>query len=273
MMRDVSRGVSLLPLLVLALSCNGTTGFDLVTFYAAASGPADAVKGKPYSFTVGGERVTLTQATLHVGALYLTQAVPTSGGGPAPCTLPGTYDGVFVGEVRGGGDVDLLDPSAQQLQVTGDGSTIPASTGQVWLMHGDVNAASDPLPILTLAGSVEISGNVQTFSASITIDQDRQSSSSASSYLPGDSPICLLRIVSGISVNLTLAQSGTLMLRVDPKALFNNADLSKLPACPDGSGSDLCFSNDSTNQPSINLFQNLTSAGTQYRFEWLKAPQ
>jgi hypothetical protein len=253
----------------LALSCSGTTGYQLVSFYAGARGATDAVKGQPYSFSVGAAQVTLTQATLHVGALYLTQAVPTSGGGPAACSLPGTYDGVFVGEVRGGGDIDLLDPAVQPLTVTGDGSTIPATTGQVWLMHDDVNAESDPLPILTLQGSFVENSVTRTFSGAITIDSSREPSAT-NSALPGENPICQLRIVAGIGVRLTLAQSGTLVLGVDPKALFANANLAALPQ-PAGCPTDLCFTNDSSNQPSINLFQNLTSSGDVYGFSWLPA--
>ncbi len=114
-----------------------------------------------------------------------------AGGGPAPCTLPGTQQGAFVGEVRGGGDVDLLDPSAQALSVTGDGSTIPAATGQVWLMHGDVNAGSDFLPILTVQGTFESAGQAHTFSGAITIDDSRQPSAT-NTALPGAHPICQL---------------------------------------------------------------------------------
>ncbi len=270
MVRAVSRGegAALLAALLLAPACTGTTGYALVSFYASARGASDAVKGQPYTFSSGSARVTLTRAVLHVGALYLTQAVPTSGGGPAPCTLPGTYDGVFVGEVRGGGDVDLLDPSPQGLTVTGDGSTLPAATGQVWLMHGDVDAPSDPLPVLTLEGSVTSGGRTQTFAGSITIDSGRQPAPTNTS-LPGSSPICTLRIVSGIPAHLTLAQGGTLVLRLDPRALFNDVPLVDLPACPGGQPAALCFTNDESNQSSRNLFQNLTAAGPLYRFDWV----
>lgn len=257
----------LLVVLLAAVACHGTTGYALVTFYAAASGPADAVKGKPYAFDLGGARVTLTRASLHVGALYLTQSVPTSGGGPAPCTLPGTYDGVFVGEVRGGGDVDLLDPSLQELSVVGQGSTIHAATGQVWLMHGDVNAASDPLPVLSLEGSVSANGASHTFAAAIPIDGS-QATAPANSALPGENPICLQRIVAGIPADLTLAQGGTLRLRVDPKALLANADLTALSPCPGGTPADLCFASDGSDQPSTNLLDNLRGAGP-YAFEWM----
>jgi hypothetical protein len=259
------RAASLLTLL-LAVSCNGTTGYDLVQFYAAASGPTDAVKGQPYTFDAGEGRVTLTRATLHVGALYLSQAAPTSGGGPAPCTPPGTYDGVFVGEVRGGGDVDLLDPSPQELSVTGDGTTVPPATGQVWLMQDDVNNP-DQGTILTVEGSFQSGGRTQTFSGAMSIDGSRLAPPKATDPLPGNAQICKLRIVSDIPVHVTLAQGGTLLLRVDPKRLFNAVPLSTLPACQ-GGATQLCFTNDESNEASTSLFDNLKGTGP-YTFAWL----
>jgi hypothetical protein len=261
MMRRAS--LSLLLASCVALSCSGTTGYELVTFYAAARGPSGATKGKPYSFATGGHQVTLTKAVLHVGALYLVESCPTSGAGAEPCTLPATY----VGEVRGGGDVDMLDPSLQELHVTGNGTTIPACTGQVWLMHGDVNAASDPLPILTLQGTID---GAQTFSASIPIDESDQPAPT-SSALPGENPICQLRIVTPIPVSITLAQGGTLVLALDPKALFVNANLDELTS-PPGCPTDLCFTRNGNDQPSVNLFLNLRSSGALYRFEWQEGP-
>jgi hypothetical protein len=273
-------------MVVVALSCNGSTGYDLVQFYAAGSGFSDATTGQPYSFDTGtGVRVTLTQASLHVGALYLTQSVPQPGGGPQPCALPQTYEGAFVGEVRGEGDIDLLDPSVQQIQVIGDGSTIPAATGQVWLTHddsiidGNLNGPDD-VPILTLQGSFEDSGATQTFSAGITIDLSRISGT-PNPGLPGEIQICQQRIVSGIPVSITLGQGGTLILQVDAEQLFVGVPFTDLPtaaslatstvsACLAGVSADRCFTNDDTNVSSSTLFANLKTTGP-YQFTWQAA--
>jgi hypothetical protein len=266
-----------------AVSCNGSTGYSLVQFYAAGSGFSDAVKGQPYTFDAAGVQVTLTQASLHVGALYLTQSVPQAGGGPQPCALPQTYEGAFVGEVRGEGDIDLLDPSVQQLQVIGDGSTIPAATGQVWLTHddsitdGNLNGPDD-VPILTLQGSFEDAGRTHTFSAGITIDLSRISGA-PNTGLPGEIQICEQRIVSGIPAALTVVQGGTLVLKVDASALFQGVAFTDLPtaanvaasptsACLAGASSETCFTNDDTNTSSSTLFANLKTTGP-YRFTWL----
>ncbi|HZU83293.1 MAG TPA: hypothetical protein VE987_10270 [Polyangiaceae bacterium] len=255
-----------------APSCAGTTGYDLVTFHAAAQGPSDAVAGQPYAFDVDGAHVVLTKAVLHVGALYLTQSVPTSGGGPMSCTLPGTYAGVFVGQVRGGADVDMLDPSLQPLSVLGDGSTIPAATGQVWLTYGNVTAPSDSgpaQPILTIEGTVDTGAGSRSFSGRIWID-DSWRPNPPPSNLPGEDQICLDRIVSGIPVDFTLAEGGTLVLRLQPKGLFARVDFAGLPTtgCDPRMPADLCFVNDPTSSPSFALFTNLKVHGAIYGFEW-----
>jgi hypothetical protein len=266
-----------------ALGCNGTTGFHLVEFYAAARGFSGVVAGQPYAFdTATGVHVTLTQARLHVGALYLTQSVPQAGGGPAPCTLPQTFEGAFVGEVRGDADVDLLDPSPQTLSIIGDGTTIAATNGQVWLTHddsitaGNLNGA-DPVPILTLEGTVEEAAGTRTFSAGITIDSTRITGT-PNSALPGAVQICKQRIVSGIPAELTLSQAGTLVLAVAAGPLFQGVPFDDLPtasslqgnpisACLADAASDLCFTNDASNTSSLILFDNLRTTGP-YRFDW-----
>jgi len=274
-------GVHLAAVLALvATSCVGTTGYDLVSFYAAATGPADATAGKPYRFTNSitsgaGFSVTLNHAVLHVGAVYLVQGQATSGQQQEPCVQPGFY----VGEVRAGRDLDMLSPQPQLFPVAGDGSTIPAQIGEVWLTHGDVFATSDALPILTLDGVATRAGMPDIhFQAGITINQNRLVSAK-NTALPGENPICLKRIVTPIPVDVTLGQSGTLLLRLNPAALFVNVDFSELLDCGacqvtnDDGSTTYVFTNDTTNPPSINLFDNLTAAGLVYSFAWQAAAQ
>ncbi len=254
-----------LPAAVSCVSCTGTTGYETVTFYAKASGAADAVKGQSYVFgpTDRGWTVELRSAVLHVGAMYLDQSEPTSGQQQEPCTLPGTY----VGEVRAGADIDLLSPEEQLFPITGYGSTIPAAAAQVWLTHGDVFAADDPLPVLALDGIATQGAQSIHFEAGITIDANR-SVVPPGSALPGENPICRQRIVSPILTRVTLSQSGTLLLSLDPKALFVNVDFATLP----GIGADpVLFTNDTSNQASINLYDNLRAAGALYTFAFVPA--
>lgn len=244
-------------------SCTGTTGYELVSFYAAAQGPADASAGRPYTFTSGAFEITLTKALIHVGALYLNQSLPTSGSAEGRCTLPGTY----VGEVRAGRDIDMLDPSRQLFPEAGEGSTIPAAVGQVWLTGGDVFSLTDVTKVLSIAGTAREGQRSIPFSGDITIDQSR-SPAATGSALPGANPICEQRIVTPIVAAIALRQSGTLVLRLDPKGLFTNVDFAALPQVGSNPPA-FAFTNDATNTPSVNLYANLRAAGSVYRLEFI----
>jgi hypothetical protein len=257
-----------LPALFAALSCTGTTGYQLVSFYAVAQGPPDAQPG--YTFDNDQQfRVSLTKAVMHVGAIYLDQSLPTSGSAEGRCTLPGTY----VGEVRPGLglDVDMLSPAEQLIPVTGIGSTIPAAVAQVWLSGPDVNDANDQTVVLSIAGNATSlnDGTSYPFSGDITIDKNRNVAP-VSGALPGANPICEKRIVTPIRVDITLSQRGTLVLQLDPKALFTNVDFSTLKAFKTDPPS-FGFTNDDMVQASRNLYANLRAAGAVYRFAWRPA--
>ncbi len=121
--------------------CVGNTGGDTFTFPVAAAGPADATAGQPLVFTSSGFTVTLTQARLHVGAVYLNQSAPVSGAQATGCYLTGTY----VGQETSALDVDLLNPTPQVFPAAALGVTEPAvKAEQVWLTGGDINALTDP---------------------------------------------------------------------------------------------------------------------------------
>ncbi|HEX4340009.1 MAG TPA: hypothetical protein VH062_29075 [Polyangiaceae bacterium] len=243
--------------------CVGTTGGDIVDFEAGAAGPKDVVRGESLSFTTDrGVPVELTRATLHVGAMYLDQALPVSGAQSSTCILPGTY----VAEVTDGIDVDLLDPTPTKFPGEGHGTTSVARAGQVWLTHDDVNAGIDPSgkPILSLEGTTTIAGEEHPFSAVLTISSNRQ----AAGAVAGANPICKERIVSPIATEVSVQEEGALLLRIDPRLLFTNVDMSALTLTPDG----YVFSDDPTaatyTQPSLNLYSNLHSGGSVYTFSW-----
>jgi hypothetical protein len=244
--------------------CAGTTGGELVDFEAGAAGPVDAVAGEPLAFTTDkGFAVRLTRATLHVGAMYLDQSLPVSGAQSEECILPGTY----VAEVTGGVDVDLLDPTPTKFPELGHGTTFVARAGQVWLTHDDVNAGVDPSgkPVLALQGTAVVGGEERAFSAAITISSNRQPASD----LAGANPICKQRIVSPIPTDVSVRREGALLLRIDPRRLFTNVDLSALPLTPAG----YVFSDDpgaeTYTQPSANLYSNLHAGGSLYSFSWM----
>jgi hypothetical protein len=251
---------------VAGVACVGTTGGQLVTFPAAVAGPTDANQGRPLQFTTDlGWHVVLTEATLHVGAVYLNQSAPVSGAQSTDCILPGTY----VAQVTSGTDVDLLSPRLQRFPERGSGTTIPpALVGQVWLTGGDVNAVSDPSPptsILVIAGTAVNGAMTIPFQGRITIASNRQTSGSAAA---GGDSICKERIVSPIAVSVAVGTRGGLVLRIDPTLLFVNVNFALLAP----SGGVFAFSDDPTSasytQPSRNLYQNLHSGGGLYTFGW-----
>lgn len=249
-----------LPLLALALTsaCASTTGDQVVAFDAFASGPADAVTGEPLSFEgSSGWRVTLTRATLHIGALYLAETMPLSDEQAASCILPGNY----VAQVLQGRQIDLLSSEPQAFPVRGRATTLAARAGQVWLTSGDVNLANDPEPptvILDLLGSAERAGELRPFQAKLTIADNRVDAS-------GGSPICNERIVSPIPIGIRPESGGALWLHVDPRLLFTNVDFGALEA----EGAVFAFKDDSSDQASAQLYDNLKQAGPLYDFSWV----
>src|SRR5689334_22146255 len=107
---------------LLFAACVGQTGGNSVVFTAAAAGPADATAGQPLSWTTNGFDVALTEATLHVGAIYLDEAAPVSGAQATGCYLTGTY----VAQETSVLDVDLLNPTPQPFPQRAVGITEPA---------------------------------------------------------------------------------------------------------------------------------------------------
>lgn len=239
-------------------ACVGTTGGQVVTFEAEASGPSDAIAGQPFAFEsrYGSTawQVVLTRASLHIGALYLAQTQAISGAQNVGCYVPGTY----VGEVTSGVDVDLLSPTPTPFLGSGEGTTLPAQSAQVWLTQGDVSSIDVSPPILILEGTASSNGDQRPFTARITIEQNRLGSGTATA---GANPICKQRIVTFPS-DIALHPSGTLHLSIDPRRLFVNVDFSSLAPATTGTG--YAFKDDSSDQPSNALYSALRAAGGLY---------
>ncbi len=257
------------------IACTGTTEYQLYDFPAAAAGAADATS--PLAFdesTTDGHvwHVILTEATLHIGAVYLNQSAPVSGAQGTECILPGTYTGEVLGSPIDGGasgvTVNLLSSSPQMFPSPGHGSTYPTLVGQVWLTGGDVNASSDATKILLVAGTAtDDAGASIPFEGGISIGTNRVPSGQTG----GGNPICKQRIVSPIPTSAQVQSSGGLLVRIDAKRLFVNVDFSQLrPFSGTYEFSDDPTSSDYT-QPSINLYANLQSTGT-YAISWEASP-
>ncbi|WP_394848128.1 hypothetical protein LZC95_11765 [Pendulispora brunnea] len=246
------------------VACVGTTGSDLITFRASAAGPADVTAPLVINAR-NGYQVTLTRARMHIGALYLNQSVPISGSQETSCVLPGIY----LAQVTGGLDVDLLSPAPQSFPVLGEAFTGPAATGEVWLFgNTDINAAEDTTPILNIEGTAQRGGVSYPFRGTFTIGKNRNSGSTDPSR-PGANPICKQRIVSPVSANLLVEEGGSLVVRIDPRRWFDATDFSLLQQVQT-SPPLYSFDDQSANQASQNLYSAFRSRVGVYSFSWIK---
>ncbi len=256
---------------LLLFSCVGTTGGQIVDFPAAAAGAPDATSPLVFDETTTSGHtwhVVLTQATLHIGAVYLDQAPPISGAGDLVCILPGTYTAEVLGTPQDGGlpglDVNLLMSAPQAFPSYGHGTTYAAIVGQIWLTGGDVNTIASTTQVLVVAGTAtDDTGANVPFEGAVTIGSNRSSPNATT----GADPICHQRIVSPIPTTASVQTTGGLLVRIDATRLFTNVDFSQLQQFSSTYG----FSDDPTStsytQPSINLYDNLRSTGP-YTLTW-----
>ena len=263
-----SRIAALLLSLAPISACIGTTGSDVVSFKAFASGPADLSADTPargLSFVNGrGWSITLTRAKLRIGAVYLNRSVPVSGGQERECFLPGVY----VAQVLSGVTIDALSPALQPFPEAGNGTADHAVTGEVWLTGERIDAQEDRTVIADVAGTATRAGESMRFEGTITIGTNRRTVATDPAR-PGAKPLCAERIVTPIATSITPTDGGSLVVRVDPRAWFANVELGELlPVSP---GTDLRrIPDDSESQPAANFYGGLRSASSgAYRFEWM----
>lgn len=258
-MKRLSRHVLVLTLLP-AGGCIGDTGGGLAHFDAEIVGPPTAT-GEALRFTTAaGYDVTLERAVLRVGAVYLNDQVPLTSEREASCLR----DGVYVGEVTSGVEVDLLSPTPTPFPGGGSGLAARARVGEVWLTgSGNVNASEDRTPIFTFAGTAARGGETVRFSGRFTIGQNRKEAPSSPSQ-PGSSSICSERIVTNIPVDLTVRDGATLRVRVDPAAIFDDVSFAALPG---EEGQERTFADDDSNTPSAQAYAGLRRLRGVYTFE------
>ena len=123
-------------------------GGETCTFKASAGGRRGAVPGELTFETPRGYQVTLTQAHLYVGAVYLNEGVPTSVSSDTSCFL----SGVYVAEVTEGALVDLLSSKPTAFPGLGLATDTRARTAEVWLSSGEVDAPNDGAVVAQVAG-------------------------------------------------------------------------------------------------------------------------
>jgi hypothetical protein len=212
-----------------AAACNGTTGDELISFSAYASGAKDAAKsfttydasGKPaYS-------VTLLRASMYVGALYFDESPPSTGFDTPECITPDIY----AAQVPGGLEVNLLDTSPQPFSAPGNGSADNALSWDLWLTNGDIDGPNLGVHIIDLVGvATRVSDDTRfSFGAIVTINPvtgdvaGARLTPTTNDNLPGQYPICKQRILAiGLASPLSFFEGGTLHVTIDPRAWFND---------------------------------------------------
>jgi hypothetical protein len=222
-----------LPALVVAgvavAGCHLDSGSSIVDFLPYGAGPADAVGSVEFTSPLGFD-VTLTKVTAHVGAIYLTTAVSGGDSANTSCVEPGLY----IGEVPGAGNLDLLNPTPQEFTVTGDGTSGTVTTAEIWLTNGDINATDDTA-VITLEGTAEKGNEIYPFSASVSIGSNRLKPVT-NPALPGLNPICKRRIITVPTPPFSTENGQDLVMRMDPRGWFNSVDFSQLDPDPTSPG-------------------------------------
>lgn len=245
-------------LALLATGCVGTTGGDTFSFEAFGRGAGTGTTESP-AVTGLGYTLVLTRAKVHVGALYLNRAAPTSVSSDTSCTLAGVY----VAEVPFALELDALSTERQRFPELGQATAELAQTGEVWLTGGDVNDPSDSTVILDTAGVAEQNGTRFPFEGKLTIGENRLEPTPPE--LPGQKPICKERIVSPVPVRVQPQRDLALVLTVDAARMFSNVEFSELAV---DAGGIYHFDDDpSTGTPaSENLYIGLRAASGIYHF-------
>ncbi|HEY3821028.1 MAG TPA: hypothetical protein VGL81_27880 [Polyangiaceae bacterium] len=217
---------ALLPLLAglaaVGLSCNGTTGDNLLTFSAYASGAA----GASQPFEAGKFTIQLTAAKLHIGAVYFDEAPPGTGFDGPVCLA----SGIYAAQVPGPVDVDLLSTTPQEFAVYGNGTADTALSWQLWLT--DDSVGQDNLntvnftPIVQLEGvATDAAGTSVSFGGVVTINAVNRSKGSSDPSQPGNNPLCKVRIVQIGGIDIAFFPGGTLHVTVDPRVWFTQQSL------------------------------------------------
>jgi hypothetical protein len=233
----------------------------LLELHAYAAGPSDPSAASSFENSLG-YRVELTEARLFVGGIYLNRSRPASVASDTSCSL----SGIYVAEVLGGREVDLLSAEPQAFPNDGFATTERALTGEVWLAQGDVNQSASSAVVLRVSGSATRGGKSFPFEGKLSIGQNRVVPPTDPA-LPGQHPICKQRIVSPIPLDLEASAERALLLRVDPRGIFANVDFQTLSP-----SSDIFRFADQTgvDQASDNLYAGLRRSSGVYSFSWLE---
>ncbi|MCS6898145.1 MAG: hypothetical protein RMJ98_00180 [Myxococcales bacterium] len=231
-----------LSLLGAPLACVGTTGGEKFEFEAVIGG-IERNPEVPYTFlNEYGWTVSLSQADLTVGPLYLNTIAPLGGISFLQRWLPVREarahsahlgEGRIVGEVLGRVRFDALSPSLISFPARGVISTDEVRSAEVWF-YPPADVPPETVKIsgaaLEVAGEAERGQERVRFRGRLVLDDDWLPASK-----PGDrdnTPITAIRQVRGIPARFVPSPGGRLEVRVALAPLFASADFSNLARNP-----------------------------------------
>lgn len=262
----MSRAVLGAAVVALALiSCGSQdTGGALVTFHAYASGLA-GVDG-PLEFDTGeGFHVRLTDARMHIGAVYMRLGQQHLAN--ASCIGDSTYGLQVPGPV----DVDVMSSQPQEFSVLGNATTDGNQGAELWLVDGNINRVPSTAVVVSVTGTATKGSASFPFHGSLTIGQNRLLPP-ASPAQPGQNPICKQRIISLIPVAVRPSLGGNLLLRIDPTAWLGRVDFAALLPAEDGTILEIPDSSNGSGADAASgraFFNGVTSASADvYQFSW-----
>jgi hypothetical protein len=208
--------------------CGDSTGSGRVAFAVRVGGVERADRG-PLTFdTEQGWRVTLTDARVALGPIYLNTLAPVVARRSLgdrlvdffvrPAYAHGEWHlgaGRIVGEVTTQTLVDALDPSLSAIAGGGDGVLDAVQSVEFWYF----NYAPMQGAAVRVAGVAEKGADRVPFEGALVIDER---------LATPQMPIDIARRVRGVPARFALVDGGALTVRVDPSGWFRGADFSEL---------------------------------------------
>lgn len=224
-----------LPLVALS-ACGDATSSGRASFEVRVGG-IERDRSAPFSFvTDQGWRVTLSDARMAVGPIYLNTVAPviarrTLGDRLGDLLIRPAWAhgelhqgaGRIVGQVTSQAVVNLLDPALQSLPGGGDGVQESVNSLEFWYF----NEAAMQGAAVRVAGIASRDATELRFEGALVINDE---------LATPQRPLELARRVRGVPASFALTD-GALTVRIDPRGWFRGADFSELlakPASPEG---------------------------------------
>lgn len=234
----MTRRSSLLAMTLLALAgCGDATSGGRASFEVHVGGVERDARAPMTFDNDQGWRVTLTDARIAVGPIYLNTLTPvvarrTLGDRVSDLFVRSAWaDGALhlgagriVGQVTTQVVVDLLDPALQTLPGGGDGVLERVHSLEFWYFNDPAIQGA----AVRVAGVAEKGEQRVNFDGALEINE---------ALATPQRPLEVARRVRGVPGDFELTDGGSLTVRVDPRGWFRGADFSELlarPASPEG---------------------------------------